>query len=297
MSHPTRLGYVVAIGAVVLGVGDVAMAQSTSSSLAWIGNVQYATGDYIFTQRTWSAYVSNGVTWSSSRLRLTATLPIVVQDAGWVQYGGAGMMLPTGGMSASSTSGTSGSSGSMMGGSMHGGTMTPSSSMPFSNVGIGDPVARAEIALWPADRATTRVSIVASAKAPLAGVNHGFSTGEWDAGGGISASTTIGGTMLFSDATYWALGNPAGASLRNVVAYSVAVGRPLPGYRWSVLGSVTGASSYWPGVDAPAQAGVGVGYLLESGSSVNALGAFGLTRTAPTVSVGLGWRVPFGKTP
>jgi hypothetical protein len=209
------------------------------------------------------------------------------------------MMLPTGGMSTASgtnggSTGSSGDNSGMMGGSMHGGTMTPSSSMPFSDVGIGDPIGRVELALWPADQAGTRLSLVGSAKAPLSDVNHGFSTGEWDAGAGLSGSATMGGFMLFGDAMYWALGNPVGASLRNVVACSVAVGRPLAGYRWSVLGTVTGATSYWPGVQAPAQAGIGVGYLLESGSSINALGAFGLTRTAPTISLGLGWRVPLG---
>jgi hypothetical protein len=285
-----------AASALLCGIAHVAVAQS-SSRLAWIGNVQYATGDYVFTQRTWSAYVSNGLTWTSSRVRVSATLPIVVQDGGWVQYGGAGMMLPTGGMStpSGSSDGTSSNNGGMMGGSMHGGMMTPSSNMLFGNVGVGDPCGRIEPAVWPGDATSARLSIVASAKAPLSSVSHGFGTGEWDAAGGLSGRVTIGSTMLFGDATYWSLGNPPGASLRNVVAYSVAVGRPLPGYRWSVLGSVTGVTSYWPGVAAPAQAGIGMGYVLESGSSINALGAFGLTHTAPTISLGMGWRVPLGK--
>jgi hypothetical protein len=59
---------------------------------------------------------------------------------------------------------------------------------------------------------------------------------------------------------------------------------------------VSGASSFWTGLGAPVQAGVGVGYLLESGSSVFATAAAGLTRTAPAISTGLGWRVPLGKT-
>ena len=46
----------------------------------------------------------------------------------------------------------------------------------------------------------------------------------------------------------------------------------------------------------PVQAGAGIGYLLESGSSVFATAAAGLTRTAPGISTGIGWRVPLGKT-
>lgn len=300
MLSSTRVCRASAILAIALCASEAARSQAPSQSLAWVGNVQYATGDYIFTQRTWSVYVSNGLTWSGGRLRATATLPIVMQDAGWVQYGGGGMMLPTGGMASGPSTGTNGSTaapGGMMGVSMHGTNMTPSSNMPFSNVGVGDPIGRVELALWPADRSTVRLNVVASAKAPLADVNHGFSTGEWDAGAGFSGSATVGSLMLFGDAMYWSLGNPPGASLRSVVAYSVAAGRPLSGNRWSLLANVTGATSYWPGVEAPVQAGVGVGYLLESGSSINTFGAVGLTQTAPSLSVGIGWRVPFGKTP
>lgn len=296
MSHSSHAVRSTVAGALLCAIGPVMLAQSAPSSLAWIGNLQYAAGDYIFTQKTWSAYLSNGLVWSTNRLRATAMLPIVVQDAGWVQYGGSGMMLPTGGVSpiSGSTSGTSGNAGGMMASSMHGGTMAPSSSMPFSNAGVGDPVGRVELALWRAGASPTRLSVVASAKAPLADVTHGFSTGEWDAGTGLSASTTLGSMVLFGDATYWSLGNPPGASLRNVVAYSLSLGRPVAGNRWSVLGSVTGSTSYWPGVESPAQVGIGVGYLLESGSSLDALGALGLTRSAPTISVGLGWRVTLG---
>ena len=268
-------------------------ARGQSQPLAWTGGVQYATGDYVFTRRTWSAYLSNGLAWSSGRWFLAGSIPVVLQAAGWVQYSGAGIMLPTGGMSGTETS-TNSTSGGMMGGAMHGGTMSPSANMPFSNVGIGDPIGRIELALWQTTGSAPRLSLVGSAKAPLADVSHGFGTGEWDAGAGLSGSTTIGGMFVFADAMYWALGNPPGASLRNVVAYGLSVGRALPGHRWSLLGNVTGASSYWPGVEAPAQAGIGVGYLLASGSSLTSSGALGLTRTAPTATLGLGWRVPLG---
>ena len=291
MSHSTRVLPFFVVSA--LWTAPTRPADGQARAVAWIGGIQYATGDYIFTQRTWSIYLSNGLTWNGGRWRLTGSVPVVMQDAGWVQYGGAGMMLPTGGMSTAGSA-TSASNGGMMGGAMHGGTMSAASNMPFSNVGIGDPVGRVELVLWQADRAS-RLSVVGSAKAPLADVSHGFGTGEWDAGGGLSGSTAIGEIFVFGDAMYWALGDPPGASLRNVVTYGLSIGRPFPGYRWSAFASVSGASSYWPGVDAPAQAGVGVGYLISSGSSLTASGALGLTQTAPTIAFALGWRVPLGE--
>lgn len=68
----------------------LAVRPARAQSLSYIGGLQYAAGDYIFTQRTWSAYLSNGLSWSAGRLRASASVPLVMQDAGWVQYSGAG---------------------------------------------------------------------------------------------------------------------------------------------------------------------------------------------------------------
>jgi hypothetical protein len=278
-------------GALAVAVLAVAAVTTPAQPLSYVGGLQYATGDFIFTQRTWSAYLSNGLSWSSGRLRASASVPLVMQPAGWLQYSGAGMMVPTGGMA-----GGAGGSASNSPGMMNGGTMTPSSGMPFSRVGIGDPIGRIDVALTRADAEHPAVSLVGVAKAPLANVNRGFGTGEWDVGAGLSSTVKVASISVFAEAVYWKLGNPPGASLRNAVAYALSIGRPFPRSRWSLLGTVSGASSLWTGLDAPAQAGVGVGYLLESGSSVFATAAAGLTRTAPAISTGLGWRVPLGKT-
>lgn len=278
----------------VVGMLAVAAATSSAQSLAYIGGLQYATGDFIFTQRTWSTYFSNGLSWSAGRVRASASIPLVMQPAGWLQYNGAGMMVPTGGIAG--TAGSATSSSSAMGNSMHGGTMTPASNMPFSQVGIGDPIGRIDVALSQGDTERPLVSFVGAVKAPLADVGRGFGTGQWDVGAGLSGAVRLGGTSVLADALYWKIGNPAGASLRNAVAYALSIGRALPGGSWSVLGTVSGASSLWVGLEAPMQAGMGVGYLLESGSSVFVTGAAGLTRTAPALSTGLGWRVPLGKT-
>ena len=281
--------------ALAVGMLSVAAVTTPAQSLSYVGGLQYATGDFIFTQRTWSAYFSNGLSWSAGRLRASASVPLVMQPAGWLQYSGAGIMVPTGGMTGSAASPTSSSSG--MGTGMRGETMTPSSGMPFSGIGIGDPIGRIDVALSGDDAERPVVSLVAAAKAPLADVGRGFGTGQWDVGAGLSSAMNVAGMSVFAEAVYWKLGNPPGASLRNAVVYAMSIGRAIPRSRWSVLGTVSGASSPWNGLEAPVQAGMGIGYLLESGSSVFVTSGAGLTRTAPAISTGLGWRVPIGKTP
>ena len=281
--------------AFAVGVSAAAAVPTPAQSLSYVGGLQYATGDFIFTQRTWSAYLSNGLVWSTGRVRASASVPLVMQPAGWLQYSGTGLMVPTGGMPGSAGSPTSNSAGMGSGmNGMNGGTMTPSGGMPFSGVGIGDPIGRIDVAVSRADVGRPSVSLVGAVKAPLADVGRGFGTGEWDVGAGLSGAVSVGGISVLADAVYWKLGNPAGASLRNALAYALSIGRALPRSPWSVLGTVSGASSLWTGLEAPVQTGIGVGYLLESGSSVFVTAAAGLTRTAPSMSTGLGWRVPLG---
>ena len=274
---------------VILAIGLLMLAArpASSQSLAYVGGLQYATGDFIFTQRTWSAYFSNGLSWSAGPLRASASVPLVMQDAGWLQSSGAGMLVPTGGVSGSDTR-----IGSGMGSGMQNGRMTPSAGMPFSRIGIGDPTGRVELALVSGEGGLPSVSVVGAMKAPLADVNGGFGTGKWDVGAGLSSALSLGGTSVFADAVYWKLGNPPGAALRNAVAYGLSIGRVLPAGGWSALATVSGASSFWDGLAAPVQAGAGLSYLLESGTSISLFTAAGLTRTAPTISMGLAWRAP-----
>lgn len=161
MSSITCLARHVAFAVGVLALASVA---SPAQSLSYIGGVQYATGDFIFTQRTWSTYLSNGLSWSAGHVRASASVPLVMQPAGWLQYNGAGMMVPTGGITG--TAGRPASSSSAMGNAMNGGTMAPASDMPFSQVGIGDPVGRIDVVLSRGDIEQPQVSLVGDAPGP-----------------------------------------------------------------------------------------------------------------------------------
>ena len=90
---------------------------------------------------------------------------------------------------------------------MNGGTMTPSSVMPFSGVGIGDPVGRIDVALS-RDADLPVVSLIGAANAPLANVGRGFGTVHWDVGAGSSSAVNVAGFFVFAAAVYWKMGNP-----------------------------------------------------------------------------------------
>lgn len=263
-------------------LGSIAPAQSVT----YIGGTQYAAGGFGYAQRTWSAYLSNGLTWASDRMRVTATVPVIVQSTGMLQYSGAGMMV------SRSSTGDSMNTTSRMHGSSNGMGM----GMGLDHLGLGDPLLRIEAAILRSPAAGT-LAIVGAAKAPLADASRGFGTGRWDAGAGLSGVARAGPVFLFGDAVYWNIGNPLGGSARDALAFTVSAGRPLRGGRWSALAVVSGATSLWSGLPAPIQAGVSVGRTAASERSWFLTTAVGLTASAPDASIGIGWRVPLGVKP
>lgn len=264
-------------------------ATSPAQSIAYVGRLQYATGDFNFSQRISAAYFANGLVVAKGPLQLSASLPVLMQSSGMGQYSGTGMMVPSRGMAAATGSYTA------AGNSMHGASGSSAHDMGFNWFGIGDPVGRVDLTMARSGDLRASLRLVGTVKAPMADARRGFGTGEWDSGAGFSSNLRIGPVAVLAETIYWNLGNPDGAFLRNAVAYTLSVGRPLPDGRWSVVGNVSGASSLWRGMKAPVQAGFGTGYLLKSGESIYATVSAGLTGTAASFSTGLAWRIPLGK--
>lgn len=260
-----------------------------AQSLTYVGSTLFSTGDYTFATRTSSLYIANGLSARLGRVRASVLVPLIAQDAGWVQYSGGGM-LPTGGMPGRGSAGSNGMG--ARAGSMGDGGMMSRDGGRGSHLGIGDPLARADVELVREGEWKPAIRLVGAAKAPLASVNTGFGTGEWDVGSGVAASKAVGGIFLFADATYWRLGDTPDLPLRNTVAYGVSAGRFVGSQRVSVLGSVNGYSSVLRGVTGPVQAGLAMGYHWESGRAFTVSTAFGLTRSASDVTLGAGWQLP-----
>ena len=93
-----------------------------AQSLTYVGSTLFSTGDYTFGTRTSSLYIANGLSARLGRVRASVLVPLIAQDAGWVQYSGGGM-LPTGGMPGHGSAGSNGT-GSRVGSMGDGGMMS-----------------------------------------------------------------------------------------------------------------------------------------------------------------------------
>jgi hypothetical protein len=271
----------------VATVVSAALAPATLRAQRWtyVGSTQLATGRYVFADRTTSLYFANGVLLERGRWRGSISVPIVAQVGTRVQYV-AGGMVPSGGMH---------DDGGRSGRGMGGGMMSPDGDSAHGEVALGDPIARVEVGLQRDRSGAPTVRLTGVVKAPLAGGESGFGSGAWDYGGGVSLARSVAGAYVFADATYWVIGDAPTIRLANTVSYAAGVGRPLPGGRFAVLASLTGTTRVVSGIPAPVQVGGGVSYLSPSGKGVSVSALGGLSRSAPDLSVGLGWYIPLSR--
>jgi hypothetical protein len=59
-----------------------------AQQIDYAGSVQYASGDYLFTERASALYLYNSLVVTAGRVRLSASVPLVLQSTSWVTYSG-----------------------------------------------------------------------------------------------------------------------------------------------------------------------------------------------------------------
>jgi len=284
------------------------------------GSLQYSTGSYVFAERTHSLYLMSSLTARTSRFELGASIPLIFQNSLGVTYVG-GTLVPTGGPDAGAvrqrqpgtTIPTRRMNGSGMGPGGGGGmgsgglAMLPTEpvsamdpvdpaadSVEFSRdleAHVGDPMIHGSADLYSGFGVLRTLRVSAGAKAPVASVDSGVGTGQWDYSLGGSVMLSGGDVYLFGDLTWWWFGDLPGLELRDGPSYGFGAGRGVFGGRGSILLTLSGARSSVSTVDAPLLVGASLGYSFDSGRSLSlGLGA-GLTESSPDFSLSLGWTV------
>ena len=289
--HCSILRRLVWWAAVVALTTTVAPVQS--QRVNYTGSAQYATGSYIFAERTHSVYLTNGLHLSHRRMQVSVSLPIIYQSSPWVSYSIVGG-VPSGGPQHAAVGRRSRPDDGMGTGRRRGrATIALPDTATYTDIGIGDPSLRADLTLLHGLDGRPGLQLTGSLKAPLADIDRGFGTGAWDGGLGAVLSQRIWGWFLFGDAIYWWMGDMDDLVLHNAVAYSIALGRSFRGGRVGVLASLSGyTASIVEDVAAPLQTGIGVSHSFDNGRySLNVSAAFGLTESTPGASVALGWQV------
>ena len=252
------------------------------STVAYSGSIQYARGNYIFDQTTSSMFMFNGLSFSSEGLNLSVSIPVIFQSTPYVSYSGVGI-IPSGGSEHTQVSGRKGKNQEVI---------LPEP-VDYEQYGIGDPMVSLGVRLLKESKLFPTVQLVVQAKLPLASIEKGFGTGEWDYSGGLSLSKVLGKTFLFVDMYYWMLGDLPDLELKDTVSYSIALGQPLSGGKYALFVSYSGSTNIISEVAPPSFLGFGFSYRIDAKKSLMLNASLGLTESVPDFSVSLGWNIGF----
>jgi len=254
---------------------------AAGQQIDYSGSVQYASGDYLFPARSSALFLYNGLGLTAGRVRLSASLPLVFQRTPWVIYSDA-------------TGTDSVGDGATAGQDATGGVeAVVADTVSYEEIGLGDPMARLDLRLLDERGLRPSIRVTLDVKVPVGDVERGFSSGEWDYAGGLSAMKSLGTTFVFIDVAYWYMGDMPGVELENSLAYGAGVGQSLGAGRLGLLASIFGSSPIQPTVDPPLQVSLGLSYLMDLRRSLMISASAGLTDSAPDISLSFGWFLRF----
>ncbi len=273
-----------AAGAAVAGVillTPAAVLPAAAGTFSYTGSLQLSQGKYFFDQTSRGLYFFNGFAFTSDSVTLTATIPLIYQSTPYISYSGVGV-LPSGGTESVIVSRR-----------QRGEVVYLPIPVQVRQFGVGDPLLHAGIRLWKEGPVVPAVAITANAKVPLATLESGFGTGEWDYGAGLSVSKKIGAAFLFADVSRWKIGDLPELELLDPWTYSLALGLPLSRGKAVFFASYLGMTGIIEATKPPASAGLGLSFKVGPKSSLLVNGLLGLSESSPDFSVSFGWSLGF----
>ncbi len=265
-----------------------------AQQVTYSGSVQLSSGSYIFTERTTSFYVFNGLQVSTDKFRAGFTVPLIYQNSPWVTYGITGG-LPSGGTENGAVNAwrSGRGKGQGTGSSNEDDTIEDPivlvDTTAYADFGMGDPSIQASFELVEEADGLPSISISANVKLPIADVDQGFGTGAADYGGGVTISKRMGRTFLFTDLMYWWLGDLPELDLSNPISYSISIGRTTSNGKVGWMVAFAGFTTIIPEVDPPLQTSVGLSYFINQNVGISASLSKGLSESAADYAVSAGW--------
>ncbi len=294
-------GIIIRRGAIIGGMLSLLATPAIfSQQFEWKGDVVMGSGTYTLSERTNTKAIVNTFAWTSPRFRLEVSIPFMDQDTPYVRFVG-GMPSPTGrhdGMHPEPHDGGKMDHGGGHGGGGGGGggpiEVPDPETLDFDQRGLGDPILRFDAVILGDLSLGRALGAWAAVKAPIAGTNSGFGTGEWDVGGGLAFAYNSGRTWYWAEAGYWLLGDPVDYELIDPFFLRLEFDHRIGPGAWSVGAAVDGSTETVDGAGGRSVVSANVKRHFMVGRRIEFKIGAGLTEASPDWIASFGWRVPLG---
>jgi hypothetical protein len=156
--------------------------------------------------------------------------------------------------------------------------------------GIGDPVLQLDYMVMSRPGIRDSLGLFAAFKAPVADVDTTYGTGEWDTGAGVGYFYPGAKTGVYTEISYWVLGDPPGVEFLDPIRLRVEVVRRL-GSRWRGALAVDGSTEVVEGAGESVVLEASALRSVSSTAETSVYLAVGLTSGAPDIVVSWEWRL------
>ncbi len=238
-------------------------------------SLQYASGNYLSTDRLNSFYLFGGVRYDSDNYLVALSIPFIASNGQNVsQFGN--VFIPN--HMGSGTPGTGGSGG-------HGGHMMGNenlvSTSSSENFGIGDLYLYASYNLLNQFTSSFGLSLGGYIKFPTASTANGFGTGKFDFSLSTSIRKNFGTFMVFASGGYIILGKPDSVDYNNPYTLNLGIGKLFSDGDISALISYSLYSKILDVYEMPQELSLGLNILSSDKITYSFIGSAGLSDSTP----------------
>ena len=252
-------------------------------------SLQYASGNYLSTERLNSLYLYGGVRYDAYNYSVALSIPVIVSNGQNVSQFGNIIIPNHMGSGTSGMGGTGGHGGGHMIGNEN--LLTTSSS---ENFGIGDLYLYANYNLLDQFTSPLGFSLGCYVKFPTASTANGFGTGKFDFSLSATIRKNLGEFLVYASGGYIFLGKPANVDYKDPFTFNLGVGKFFGDGNVSALLSYSLYSKILDAYQTPQQLSLGINIISNEKITYTFIGSAGLSNSAPDYVFSAGLKYNLG---
>ncbi len=250
-------------------------------------NFQYASGNYLSSERLNSYYIYGGIRYEADNFSLALSVPFIASNGQNVsQFGQIYMPNRMGGSSGTSGMGGNGTHGS--GGHM--GNQNFVTTTSSENTGIGDLYLYANYDLLDQFNSIAGLGFGSFIKFPTASTNNGFGTGNFDFGLSATLRKSFNSYLVYATGGYIFLGSPDSVNFINPFTLNIGVGKVFGNGNFSVLLNYSLYSKVLDLYQLPQELSLGINIKGNNKITYMLIGSAGLSNSTPDYVFSAGLR-------